>query len=540
MKHWTIRKRISFGFAVNVLLTVALAGSAWFLLRSIKAGVEQITVDALPGLSAAATVSKNAGYIQISVLRHLMAKTNDERKGFETQIESIVAKNGVILDEYEKTIVRPEERAAFDKVKETRTAYAQARAHLFALDNADNAGKDAEAFAYNVSTARPAFDAYQTACDAFFDENNSYGMKSSGEIQQTIQHANGLITLISIFAVALGITLGLVIISGLTKVLNAVTASLRDGSNQVASASGQVSAASQTLAEGSSEQASSLEETSSSLEEMASMTKRNAEHTLKANELAKEARQAADRGVGDMQTMAAAMDDIKNSSDDIAKIIKTIDEIAFQTNILALNAAVEAARAGEAGMGFAVVADEVRNLAQRCAQAAKETSAKIEGAIAKSGQGVEITSKVALVLNEVVTKVRQVDELVTEVASASREQTDGIAQINMAVGQMDKVTQGNAATAEESAAAAQELNAQAETMNHSVEELMQLVGGATSNPAATVKPAREFRAARPAAKSNVSSPRNGSRNGHAKPAASLSAPKDRRGEIPMEGDFKDF
>ena len=148
-----------------------------------------------------------------------------------------------------------------------------------------------------------------------------------------------------------------------------------------------ITASSQSLAEGASEQAASLEETSASLEEMSSMTRHNAENAQKANELAKQARSAADKGVADMQAMNAAMEAIKNSSDDIAKIIKTIDEIAFQTNILALNAAVEAARAGEAGMGFAVVADEVRNLAQRSAQAAKETAGQIEGAISQDGAG---------------------------------------------------------------------------------------------------------------------------------------------------------
>lgn len=207
------------------------------------------------------------------------------------------------------------------------------------------------------------------------------------------------------------------------------------------------------------------------------MTRRNAEHAQKANDLAKQARTAADKGVGHMQAMNKAMEGIKASGDDIAKIIKTIDEIAFQTNILALNAAVEAARAGEAGMGFAVVADEVRNLAQRSAQAAKETATKIEGAIIKSTQGVEISGDVAQTLNEIVIKARQVDELAAEVAGASREQTQGITQINAAVSEMDKVTQSNAAGAEESSAAAEELNAQADTLKHSVMELLRLVGG---------------------------------------------------------------
>ncbi|MDI1247482.1 MAG: methyl-accepting chemotaxis protein, partial [Lacunisphaera sp.] len=207
-----------------------------------------------------------------------------------------------------------------------------------------------------------------------------------------------------------------------------------------------------------------------------SMTKRNADSAGRANELTRQARKAADTGASDMQAMDAAMKDIKTSSDDIAKIIKTIDEIAFQTNILALNAAVEAARAGEAGAGFAVVAEEVRSLAQRSATAAKETAAKIEDAISKAAQGVQISGKVATSLGEIVDKVRQVDALIGEVATASREQNDGVHQINTAVSQMDKVVQSNAGSAEESAAAAQELNAQAAMLKHTVSDLQQLAG----------------------------------------------------------------
>jgi len=228
----------------------------------------------------------------------------------------------------------------------------------------------------------------------------------------------------------------------------------------------------------------------------------------------------------------------------IGKIIKTIDEIAFQTNILALNAAVEAARAGEAGMGFAVVADEVRNLAQRCAQSAKETAAKIEGAITKTAQGVEISTKVTETLQEIVVKVRQVDELVGEVATASREQSQGITQVNTAVGQMDKVTQSNAANAEESASASEELNAQAESLKDAVAQLLQLVGGQATTAAKSATPVR-----RNAPKAEVKAPApqkaaQGS-NGHSarpsrqQPALAV-AGNGRRAELPLDGDFKDF
>jgi len=345
-------------------------------------------------------------------------------------------------------------------------------------------------------------------------------------------------------AILLGAGLAFFITRGTNGVLNRVAASLSDGSRQVVSAASQVSGSSQSLAEGASEQAASLEETSSSLEELASMTKRNSENARKANELAKQARGAADKGAGDMQTMSNAMEAIKASSDDIAKIIKTIDEIAFQTNILALNAAVEAARAGEAGMGFAVVADEVRSLAQRSAQAAKETAGKIQGAIIKTGEGVEISGKVAQALNEIVSKVREVDDLVAEVAGASLEQTDGITQINIAVGQMDKVTQGNAASAEESAAAAEELNGQAETMKRSVAELLHLVGNnqgtipqRTAVPAAR-KSARHVSTPEPNQNGHAQEKKNG--NGHIPAARAALNAGNRAGEIPLEGDFKDF
>ena len=312
---------------------------------------------------------------------------------------------------------------------------------------------------------------------------------------------------------------------------------LQEAGEQTVQASNEITSSSQTLAEGASEQAASLEETSSSLEEMASMTKNNAENLQKANELAKQTRSAADKGVADMVTMNSAMEAIKISSADIAKIIKTIDEIAFQTNILALNAAVEAARAGEAGMGFAVVADEVRNLARRSADAAKETAAKIEGAIAKTAQGVDISRKVSEALNDIVAKARQVDQLATEVATASQEQTQGIVQINTAVGQMDQVTQSNAASAEESAAAAEELNAQAYALKSVVGELLHLVEGRSAE---STIPTRSHATAHGGRVKPVAGTKPAAHNGKGHSHTASPTVAESRKTIPLEGDFKDF
>ncbi|MBN2314540.1 MAG: hypothetical protein JXM79_11465, partial [Sedimentisphaerales bacterium] len=260
-------------------------------------------------------------------------------------------------------------------------------------------------------------------------------------------------------------------ISAIIGTINHAIATLTGSASQIHASLTEIASSSQRLAEGSTEQAASLEETSSSLEEMASMTRHNADSAQQANTLASEAREAADNGTQSMIKMNEAIEEIQRSSDETAKIIKVIDEIAFQTNLLALNAAVEAARAGEAGKGFAVVAEEVRNLAMRSAEAAKNTANMIEESVKNSKNGVDIAVEVANVLEEIVTGIGKTSELVGEIAAASDEQARGISQVNTAVSQMDKVTQQNAATAEESASASKELSAQTNKMNGIVAQL---------------------------------------------------------------------
>ncbi|HKK01282.1 MAG TPA: methyl-accepting chemotaxis protein [Desulfuromonadales bacterium] len=243
--------------------------------------------------------------------------------------------------------------------------------------------------------------------------------------------------------------------------LNEVMAQLQTGGIQIAAGAAQVSDSSQSLSQGATEQASSLEEISASMHQLSTQTKHNAENATQANQLMSQARSGAEEGNTQMQKMVVAMGEINTSSQNISKIIKVIDEIAFQTNLLALNAAVEAARAGQHGKGFAVVAEEVRNLAARSAKAAKETADLIEGSVQKTQNGAQIAEHTAKALQQIVADVTKVTDLVAEIAAASNEQAQGIAQINQGIAQIDQVTQQNTANAEESAAAAEELSSQA-------------------------------------------------------------------------------
>jgi methyl-accepting chemotaxis protein len=291
------------------------------------------------------------------------------------------------------------------------------------------------------------------------------------------QHTKALVSVVSAVAVVVGLALAFLIVRGISLVLTRISIRMGEGAEQVAAASEQVAGASQSLAQGASEQAASLEETSSSMEEMASMTRQNAENAHQADDLMKEAASVVQKANSSMQELREAMGKINDASGEMAKIIKTIDEIAFQTNLLALNAAVEAARAGEAGAGFAVVADEVRALAMRAAEAAKNTTQLIQDNQDNIKEGSGLVQSTDEAFGQVLDSTDKVGKLVADIAAASSEQSQGIDQINKNTTTMDQVTQQVASNAEESAAASEEMAGQAMALQEMVNELSALVNG---------------------------------------------------------------
>ena len=302
------------------------------------------------------------------------------------------------------------------------------------------------------------------------------------------------------------------------------------GSIQMTEASDQIAVSSQTLAEGTSEQAASLEETSASLEELSAMTSQNAGNAQEVKGLMAETGVNVSRSTESMQQLITSMQDISAASEETQKIIKTIDEIAFQTNLLSLNAAVEAARAGEAGAGFAVVADEVRNLAMRASEAAKNTSTLIENSVTRIKDGTTIVNKCNEDFGAVAQNAQKVAVLVNEIATAATEQSQGIGQISTAVAEMDKVTQSNAGTAEESSAAAEEMDALADQLQQTVVDLKEMIDGQTRNKANSTTHTQL----------KANSPRL--RAGTMRAPKKLTTPqtKTSTGIIPMDEDFEDF
>jgi len=364
--------------------------------------------------------------------------------------------------------VSDEERSQLGKIKD---AEQKATALLHDVIRKQQAGSTAEAQKEVLDQARPAFVAWLAAENGFIDMEERSNQKQATMAQAIGLEFQHLMLMLTLMAAAVGIALAIYIVRGINSALAQTAVELQDGVDQIASASAQVSASSQSQAQGASEQAASLEETSASSEEINAMAHKNTDNATAMARLVGDCKKEFVNTDRQLSEMMAAMDDIDNSSGKIAKIIKIIDEIAFQTNILALNAAVEAARAGEAGMGFAVVAEEVRNLAQRSAQAAQDTATLIEDSVTKSAAGKTKLGGVVTSIKRVSGEFSSIGTLVDEVSQGSKEQSLGIEQIRNALLQMERLTQSSAASAEETAAAAEELNAQSKYMKERISEM---------------------------------------------------------------------
>jgi methyl-accepting chemotaxis protein/methyl-accepting chemotaxis protein-1 (serine sensor receptor) len=474
MKAMTIGRKVSLACSTLVAFTIIQGTVSILNTRAMNKDLHSIVDGPLPGIYSLSVMDGYEKEQNVAMLEHIASDSPEQKSRLESTIADLQSKFEAETKSYEKTIRTAKGRDLIEQLGPVQEQFSGIwTANILPLSRAM---KTREAFAvWNGDAAVVGRERSRIFGEIVADRKDR-GDESARAAVEAGESARVWPILILAVSVLAGGLLNFFIILGVNKVLKRAVTELSEGAEQVSSASGQVSGSSQSLAQGASEQAASLEETSASSEEMSSMTRKNAENSQQAAAVMRDVSQRvaeANRTLADMMT---SMEVIGASSNKISKIIKVIDEIAFQTNILALNAAVEAARAGEAGMGFAVVAEEVRNLAQRSAQAAKDTASLIEDSILKSTEGSRKLGEVAGSIHAITEGAGKVRTLVDEVEASCKEQAQGIEQISKAISRMDAVTQRTAANAEESASASEELNAQSQALMAVVEQLQALVG----------------------------------------------------------------
>lgn len=539
-----LRTKVIAGFIAVAVVTLVIGAVGWYGVNSMVTSLNQIGDDAMPSVQAVLTIKSAQRWLKTVERTFLMGELEasriDNQLKYDAAAWTEVDDAWKVYDPIIKNAQEAEKWAQFKPLWETWKAD---HTELVKMFNDYNATKDPAKL-----EALQEFGMGQTATDfsaaeailtdltkLIEDRAFATGTAADTNAQRITYIMIGGMVAGTVLAIALGVLLSTII----TKPLLTASAALSEAGQQVASAANQLSASSQQLAGGTSELASSIEETSSIIEESSSMVQQNSDNTKQAAALSKQARDAADKGNAAVQEMMATMTEIKKSSDEMARIIKVIDDIAFQTNILSLNAAVEAARAGDAGLSFAVVAEEVRNLAQRSAQAAKDTAIIIEKNIAMSAEGVQVAGRVTESLQEISTHSGKVDELVGEISASSQEQAQGMVQINRAIAQMEQATQQSATSAEEGASASEELAAQATNTQDIVEQLTAFVNGGAVQRTVATKPVehRQINPVKGAKAQGTASQKRatGSRPKKAEPKAD-----DPKKVIPLEDDPKDF
>ncbi len=483
MSSYSVGKKLIFGVASLMALTFALGLTALVSLRSGGQRIHQIVDVTVRQLTLAQTINIGSSFTMAAAKGILMRGLQHDLPRIQLNVDD--------YNTFEKTI--------YDSIREMRTMEMKPEVST-ALNDMEDATKDYRTYTEQLlSDSRSgdmpaAFDIYnnqlkplqlreQKDVTQMADAQSESLRQAENSAESSSTEGFWLTGILLALVCALGVAFIFVIHQILALMRSSVN-ELAESAAQITSAAGQVSSSSQSLAQGSSEQAATIEETSSVSTEINSMAHRNTENSSSAAEMVTRSGQGFNRANHSLAEMVGAMDGIDASSQKISKIIKVIDEIAFQTNILALNAAVEAARAGEAGMGFAVVADEVRNLAQRCAQAAKDTADLIEESIRRSSGGKLKVDEVAAAIRDITDEASKIKEMVDEINLGSVEQSRGIDQIARSISQMEQVTQSNAANAEQSAAAAEQLNAQAEAMKDIVRSLRTMVDGAAEGSSA--------------------------------------------------------
>jgi methyl-accepting chemotaxis protein len=536
---WTIGKKLYTGIGALVLLLVVAGAQALWVAGTLESAIDQATNVGARRVDLAHQVSEDAKDVKSSQRKLVVAayrkdapKVEESKQDIRKQLaefsKDVADLRPLIVSETGRTLL-----ADMDDRLAKWTPLNAAVEKLIADDKIEEAAHKAH------DECAPVINSVDGMGDALIDQERKLFQQMVSTALTEYADSRWQILVLLVISIAVG-GAGAYVVHTISAKLQKRAREMRDGAQQVVSAATQVMSSAQSLSQGASEQAASLEETSASMEEMASMTRQNAENSQQAASLMAEVDKRVNESNRALGNMVSSMTSIQDSSAKVARIIKTIDEIAFQTNILALNAAVEAARAGEAGMGFAVVADEVRNLAQRSAQAAKDTAALIEESSANAAQGSATVGQVAGAITAITASVAQVKGLVDEVSVASRQQAQGIDQVTQALAQMEKVTQVTAATAEESAAASEELNAQAETSITVVSKIEKMVG-IGSGEAETIEPVVAH-ASPVAARSRVAplTPRPG-RPGGGRPSPKLTRPKTPEEQIPLgTGTFGKF